>query len=217
MEQRGLRVVSEFMTALAEHRTSDVLYRGHGDVAWHMTPSLHRPGARGIGGGAALSNWIRAAERFVSPLPRNDMEWLVLAQHFGIPTALLDWTTSPLVALFFACAESRETDGCVWRVSTVAFKHWRYPDTVDPFLMERERPGLVHAAAMNARSLAQDSAMSLHTRGQAIPSDLLRKVYVVRACDKADTMNGLGLLGFTKERLFSDISVVVDNFRQGLN
>lgn len=34
--------------------------------------------------------------------PQNDIQWMELGQHYGLPTFLLDWSTDPLIALFFA-------------------------------------------------------------------------------------------------------------------
>lgn len=46
----------------------------------------------------------------------NFDELIVMAQHYGLPTRLLDWTTNPLVALYFSVAslENKDNDGAVY-------------------------------------------------------------------------------------------------------
>jgi hypothetical protein len=44
----------------------------------------------------------------------NLVEVYFAAQHFGMPTRLLDWSTNPLAALFFACDGQPDQDGVVY-------------------------------------------------------------------------------------------------------
>jgi hypothetical protein len=104
-----------------KHRDSGV-YRGGSDASRGLLTSLDRLGGtspahtkRGLES-HILRNFIRYSRAHLNPPPANEWELLFTAQHHGLPTRLLDWSYSPLVAAHFATAEAGARDRAIWRL-----------------------------------------------------------------------------------------------------
>lgn len=92
------------------------VYRGMSDCAWGLTPSLNRACPQDI----RLEKMIlRSFQKYgYTDLQHCNSFWEIVAmgQQFGLPTRLLDWTYSPLVAAHFATEDvsSYDRDGVIF-------------------------------------------------------------------------------------------------------
>lgn len=92
-------------------------YRGCGKVSHKLKPSLYRHN-----GSKTIEDFMKLEKRllarfqqrsvpFHSRVLNDPWDWLFLMQHYGVPTRLLDWSESPLMALFFAVTLARHSLG----------------------------------------------------------------------------------------------------------
>lgn len=113
------------------------VYRGMADWQWGLVPSLNRACAHDL---TLEHQMLRSFRKYGYADLRNVTSFwqlLAMAQQFGLPTRLLDWTYSPLVAAHFA-TEDQETydrDGIIWCVHIDKMNR-QLPDPLKKMLKE---------------------------------------------------------------------------------
>lgn len=107
----------DWANGLQRHRSSYV-YRGLENAEYNLTTSLNRQGESYLEK-HLLRNFKKYSQ--LSHPPTSEWHWLSLAQHHRLPTRLLDWSYSPLVALHFATADHTKfyNDSVIWAVNYV--------------------------------------------------------------------------------------------------
>lgn len=142
----------------------------------------------------------------------NELDLLVMAQHFGLKTRLLDWSSNPLVALWFACVDPAPGDAYVYALDADNFQE-KDVYSKDPFKTELTKA--FQPRQNNPRIIAQHGWFTLHryskSRGYFVPleknSVAKRSLYEAHIPERkrATILISLERHGVSQRTLFPDL------------
>lgn len=182
------------------------LFRGQGNAEWGLIPGLYRIENINIQTEnleksydfyeqASLDLFFNQALPYLPSLTRGYSNDRILAQHFGVPTRLLDWSYDPLVALFFATDNLQAgVDAAIFMISPDADYKREDVNSLGSHKVIKLTP-----PAIDRRIPAQKSVFTYHPYGS--PEERFVPL------DKREDIGNTFSTGTTSERGFAKILI----------
>lgn len=183
------------------------IFRGQADPSWDLIPKAGREGFSDKDDVLYFRGWKRRAARFLDATRfSNEWQLLSLAQHHGLPTRLLDWTWCPLVAVFFALFEERNSDAALYV--------YRFCEVVDDESVEIEdltSVALLKSTEVTPRISSQFALFTVHpnpSRPLAVDDSNsgceLERIVIDRSGHQ-DLLLDLDYYGINRATIFADL------------
>lgn len=238
MVERTIAGVGDLIEALRKDRKPEdgaIWFRGQANAQWKLLPGYMRADSD-ISETTLLNRFRQSATMLAEHKPSSTFDWTFLMQHYGVPTRLLDWSESPLVALYFATMPElvQDADAVLWclrptilnrNANIVDKDEGAYIPSFDDeelssYTTESVRqnsrielyPVATLATRNNSRIQAQMGTFTIHHNKRVAIEDVGDRdhilKYVVPQCSKITIFDELTTLGINRFSLFPEMSSI---------
>ncbi|MFB3779472.1 MAG: FRG domain-containing protein [Bryobacteraceae bacterium] len=245
-KDRVIESVADMLSALRQQVKPKHLiwYRGHARRNWRLVPGLARVPKHLSAENALIKRFMQNAMPHIETPPRDEWEWMFLMQHHRAATRLLDWTESPLAALYFAVYEKPHLNaaGAVWCLDPVAlnktanlrfafeaeipaFGRDKVLDSYLPSHVQENPSELFPVAIVGPRNTPRMAAQlgtftinhRLHTPIDEMGDGRHVWRWIIPGKAKRTILRELGYLGYSALTLFPELDRVADLSRELLD
>ena len=127
MEVIQIKSISGFISSLKKIKNGlikngeEVWFRGVSDNSYELIPGTVWRKIKENNHTGIIEEWLNEYLLYSNEKLDDGFDIYALAQHYGLPTRLLDWTASPLVALYFALEKDEVNEKrVVWAIDPLA-------------------------------------------------------------------------------------------------
>lgn len=232
-------LVAYVLQRIRPDRPSPVLwFRGHRSARWDVSPAIWRDYNADAERNFTNRFRSRASMRLQTvPGYYDAAHWLSLMQHYGLPTRLLDWTRSPLVAAYFALQKyiyetvAESEDACVWVLAPHALNSSEGFENITPPIDARMcgkmlKPAFTHrsdengkvravmAAERDLRMFVQQGCFTIHSDHEPLNQRRGSEKYLTQLVIPARYVEAMAfevdVCGFRKGDIFPDLGNLAD-------
>lgn len=216
-------------------------YRGHLCDTWELLPSVYRGNFLRNESQMSYDFYMRASTILDNKPQKNDFAgWFSLMQHYGLPTRLLDWSKSLLIAAYFATYNYQSMpniDGCIWILRPGRLNEVYGLGNIIPPLDSEVISGLLepvfypsreknesknkiyatYPVEANVRINAQHSAFTVHNSFNKLDdikdSVLIDKV-IIPYVKKEDILESIRFCGVSSRTVFPDLEHISKHLKE---